>query len=43
MVLSMSMNVTSAVPTGNYVAQIDLISRTNQRGCVKMEGIEIKK
>jgi hypothetical protein len=41
--MSMPMNASASVPTGLYQAQINFISRTNQKGCVKITEIEIKK
>jgi hypothetical protein len=33
------MNVTSAIPTGNYRARIEFTSATGQKGCVSVTGI----
>ncbi len=35
------LNVTDAVPAGNYRVQIEFISATQQYGCVYIDGIQV--
>jgi hypothetical protein len=39
--MNMPMNITSAVPSGEYRAQITFRSASGQTGCVRITGIEV--
>jgi hypothetical protein len=39
--MSMTLNLTSSVPTGDYQAKISFRSRTGQTGCVDIKNIRI--
>lgn len=40
--MTMPMNVSSSVPTGNYKVILDLTSITGQKGCANITDIVVK-